>query len=235
MSARRRVLALVAAVASVMVVSGPASPAGAVGEAGTFHPVAPARLLDTRIGLGAVAGAVPGRGVVSFVVAGRGGVPASGVGAVALNVTVTGAKLGGYLTVWPDRVVRPNASVLNFVAGQTVANSAMVLLPDNGVLDVYNGSAGSVQVIADVSGYVTAGAATAGGGLMPLPPVRVLDTRFGTGGTVGPVVAGGSVLLRVAGAGGVPPSGASAVVVNLTVTAPTSSGYLVGWDGGSVV
>src|SRR5262249_18733961 len=124
---------------------------------------------------------------------------------------------------------------LNFVAGQTVANSATVLLPGNGRLDVYNGSGGSVQVIVDVSGYVAAGAATAAGGVVPLPPARVLDTRSRTGGTVGPVAAGRSVLLPVAGAGGVPASGASAVVLNLTVTAPTSPGYLVGWDGGSVI
>src|SRR5262249_18847788 len=170
MSARRRVLALAAAavaVVSVMVVGGSASPAGAAVGPGTFHPVAPAPVLGNPSRLGVASGAVPGGGTISFLVAGRGGVPATGVGAVALNVTVTGAKAGGYLTVWPHGVTRPNASVLNFVAGQTVANSATVLLPGNGRLDVYNGSGGSVQVIVDVSGYVAAGAATAAGGLVP--------------------------------------------------------------------
>jgi hypothetical protein len=226
---------VVVVVSAMVVVVGPAGSAGAAGEPGTFHPVAPARLLDTRIGLGAAKAAVPSHGTVTFLVAGRGGVPATGASAVALNMTVTGPQAGGYLTVWPHGAARPNASVLNFATAHTVANSATVLLPGNGRLDVYNGSAGSVQAIADVSGYVAAGTVTAGGGLVPLPPARVLDTRSGTGGTVGPVAAGGTVRLHAAGAGGVPPAGVSAVLLNLNVPAPASSGYLVAWDGGPVV
>jgi sugar lactone lactonase YvrE len=221
-------------IGALATVTGPTVPAGAVAAPGTFTAVSPARILDTRTGVGAPRSAVPGRGTIALTVAGRGGVPLTGAGAVALNVTVVAPLAGGYLTVWPHGTPRPGVSAINFVAGQTVANSVTVMLPAAGSLDIYNGSAGSVQVLADVSGYFGGGATTAAGGFVPVRPARVLDTRSGTGGTVGPVGPQGMVSLHIAGAGGVPLSGVSAVVLNLTAVAPTAAGSLIGWDGGPV-
>ena len=56
---------------------------------------------------------------------GVGGVPTDGVGAVALNVTATDPTASGYLTIWPDGRNRPEASSLNFSAGQTVPNAVV--------------------------------------------------------------------------------------------------------------
>src|SRR5882757_9837856 len=63
---------------------------------------------------------------VNLTVVGRGGVPVSGVGSVALNVTVTDPSASSFVTVWPAGGGRPNASNLNFVAGQTVPNMVVV-------------------------------------------------------------------------------------------------------------
>ncbi|NCY17585.1 MAG: hypothetical protein EBX39_12680 [Actinobacteria bacterium] len=49
---------------------------------------------------------------LNLTVLGRGGVPATGVDAVALNVTSTGASSDSYLTVWPTGSTRPTASNL---------------------------------------------------------------------------------------------------------------------------
>ena len=58
-------------------------------------------MLDTRNGNGAPAHIVAGGGSVTLTVAGRGGVPVTGVSSVVLNVTVTGSTAGGFVTVYP--------------------------------------------------------------------------------------------------------------------------------------
>ncbi|WP_206665769.1 hypothetical protein, partial [Pedococcus bigeumensis] len=91
-----------------------------------YAALAPSRVLDTRAGVGAPKAAVGSGGLVDLQVVGRGGVPASGVGAVVLNVTAVAPTRSGYLTVFPSGQVRPTASNLNFVAGQAVANLVIV-------------------------------------------------------------------------------------------------------------
>ena len=88
-------------------------------------------------------------------------------------------------------------------------------------MDLTNGSSGTVELIADVSGYFSGGGTAANGAFTPVAPTRLLDTRNGTGAPQAPVAAEGTVALSVAGAGGVPATGVSAVVLNVTVTQPT--------------
>jgi hypothetical protein len=66
-----------------------------------------------------------------------------------------------------------------------------------------------------------------------LEPYRLLDTRYGTGAPVGAVKSDGTLALQVAGEGGVPSSGATAVVLNVTVTGPTASGDIVVFADGT--
>jgi subtilase family serine protease len=122
---------------------------------GGFTPLAPARLLDTRSGLGAPRVAVPAGGTVQLQVAGHGQVPASGVSAVVLNVTVTAPTSPGWVTVYGDGTL-PGASNLNFVAGQTAANLVITPVGANGTVSLHNGSSGTVQLVVDVSGYYLA-------------------------------------------------------------------------------
>jgi hypothetical protein len=122
---------------------------------GTFGSLVPSRVLDTRTGLGAPKTAVAAGGMVHLQVAGTGGVPSSGVSAVVLNVTVTAPTQPGYITVYGDGTALPGVSNLNFVAGQSVPNLVIAPVGPNGTVALYNGSAGTVHLIADVSGWFT--------------------------------------------------------------------------------
>jgi hypothetical protein len=147
------------------VLASTASPTEAI-VAGAFQALAPARLLDTRTGTGAIKAAVPAHTSITLAVAGSGGVPNTGAAAAALNITVTAPTTAGYITVYPTGTTLPTASNLNFAKGQTIPNLVLAKLGTNGSVNLYNGSTGTVELIADVSGYVLAGSA---------PPVTDLD------------------------------------------------------------
>jgi hypothetical protein len=85
-------------------------------------------------------------------VLGRGGVPATGVGAVVLNVTATNPTAASYLTVWPSGSAKPLASNLNYVSDETIPNLVIAKVGTNGQVSLYNGI-GSTDVIADVVGW----------------------------------------------------------------------------------
>jgi hypothetical protein len=198
--------------------------AGASGPAGSrFHPTDPYRLFDTRHGNHQVAaGPLGANGVLRFDVSGEGELPASGVTAIVVNVTVTDPTRSSFLTVYPDDVgTLPLASNLNFVAGQTVPNLVVVRVPPSGVVDFYN-LAGSVHVLADVVGYYDDDRTTEAGRFVPVAPTRTLDTRQHDD----PVGPDSWFWIEMAGWDGIPSSGAGAVVVNTTVTGPTAPSYL---------
>jgi hypothetical protein len=144
---------------------------------------------------------------------------------VALNVTVTQPTAAGFVTAWPTGAPRPLASNLNFVAGQTVPNAVVVKLGTGGRVSLYN-DAGSAHLIADVSGYYTSSSE-----LVPVDPVRLLDTRSGAGGVSGSTW--GTVQVQAAGRVGLPATGLTSVVMNVTVTQPASAGFLTVWPSGS--
>jgi len=196
------------------------------GVPGAMVPLAPARILDTRTGLGAPVGKIAAGASLDLAVAGRGGVPSQGVSAVVLNVTVTEPGAPGYLTVYPSDVDASLASNLNFNAGQTIPNLVTVKLGADGHVKIKNGSWLGAHVIADVAGYYLAGTPTDPGTFVALPPSRVLDTRTGTGAPTGKLGAGAALNLTIAGQAGVPASGAGAVIVNVTVTEPGAPGYV---------
>ncbi|MCY0951216.1 hypothetical protein [Streptomyces sp. H27-S2] len=186
-----------------------------------YKTITPSRFLDTRDGTGAKQQRVGPGGIVSLQVTGVKGVPASGVTAVVMNVTAVEPTTAGHVTVYPNGQTVPGVSNLNFTAGQIVPN--LVIVPVvNGKVDLRN-NAGSVDLIADVTGYYSATGSTYSSG----NPVRLLDTRDGTGARAGAVGQGGAVSLRVAGVEGVPADGVTAVILNVTVTNPTTAGHLI--------
>jgi hypothetical protein len=188
------------------------------GNGSLLGSIGPVRVMDTRNGTGVAKAPVgPGKSV-SLQVDGVDGVPAAGVTAVVLNVTATGPTASTDITVYPDGPARPGTSNLNVTAGETLANLVVVPVSNAGKVDFFN-DAGSVNLIADLSGYYTA----AGAGFTGLGPVRVMDTRNGTGVAKAPVGPGKSVSLQIAGADGVPAAGVTAVVLNVTATGPTAS------------
>jgi hypothetical protein len=86
----------------------------------------PIRLWDSRPDAKSVAGSVR-----ELLVLGQGGVPGDAT-AVVLNVTVDQPEAWGFVTVFPCGGSVPLASNVNFVAGQTVANSVTVAIGDAG-------------------------------------------------------------------------------------------------------
>ena len=68
-------------------------------------------------------------------------------------MTVTAPTKAGFVTVSGGGTTRPTASSLNFVAAQTVPNLVVAPVGADGKVDLYNNSGGTVQLIADVSGY----------------------------------------------------------------------------------
>lgn len=211
--------------------------------AGVYVPVTPFRILDTRqcMPCGAPIGPYTtpfGPGTVrNLQITGGNGIPASGVTAVVLNVTAVDTTESGFFTVYADGSNRPNASNVNFVGGQTVANQVQVALGSNGQIDLYN-YYGSADMVIDVAGYFKTGGGSAGL-LMPLSPVRIMDTRSSGGYTpIGPfstpfatnqtrpLTIGGGAL------GGVPAC-ASGVVLNVTATDTTQDGFLTLFPDGA--
>jgi streptogramin lyase len=219
-----------------------ATPTAVAGPDGLNNPVVPFRLLDTRDGTGLPLGAPAPVGpnqMIAVKVAGVMGsnVPATGVSAVVLNVTVTNPTGGSYLTVFPAGDSKPLVSNLNFFAGQTVPNRVIVKVGTGGQVNIYN-AYGTVDVLADVGGWFTDGVTTTTGSrYVGVIPARILDTRDGTGGVSAPVGANAFIPVTVAGRGNVPAMTAttppSAVVLNVTVTNPTVGGYLTAWPDGA--
>ena len=79
----------------------------------------------------------------------------------------------------------------------------------------------------------TTAAAVTGGRFVAMPPTRILDTRTGAGAPKRALAAGGSLTLRVAGRGGVPPSGAGAAAMRVAVLAPRRAGSVVMFTSGT--
>lgn len=182
---------------------------------GTFESVAPARVLDTRrAGQGPC---VSGTRLVAMP-----DVPGDAA-AVVLNVTVTGAKAPGYVTVHAAGSSRPGTSSVNFVAGRTVENSVVSRLGSGGVAVFASG--GCPHVVVDVAGYFEGGAPARGGAFSATTPSRLVDTRRAG---QGPCVSGTRTVA-------VPdvPAGAAGVVLNVTVTGAKAPGYVTVHGAGS--
>jgi hypothetical protein len=106
------------------------------------------------------------------------------------------------------------------------ANAVTVALSSTGTLSITYaaGTYGpTAHVLFDVTGYFTPD--MSGATYHALTPSRILDSRDGTGGLVGPFISHVARTLTVRGRGGVP-SNAIAVTGNLTVTQQSSAGFL---------
>jgi hypothetical protein len=155
-------------------------------------------------------------------VAGRCGVPAT-ARAVAISTVATGTASAGFVTVYPHGSPRPEASNLNFVTGNTVANSAVVKLGDSGSIDVYMSA--QADIIVDVTAaFVDAPGAVSAGRFVEIEPRRVVDTRSSGERGVGEI--------RVPLPANIPPD-ATALVANITAVGAASSGFLSAYPAGT--
>jgi glucose/arabinose dehydrogenase len=182
-----------------------------------FTPIAPQRLLDTRNGTGAPAIALTPNVPLRLQVAGVTGIPVGATG-VAVNVTAVGSRGAGYVTAYPCGSAAPVVSTLNLQPGGTEANLAVVRLDTTGGICFV--SSQHTDLVVDASAVVVPG----GDGYAGISPVRVVDTRNGTGLAAGLITPGQIVQIPLDAASA--PADASAVVANVTVTEPSGAGYL---------
>ncbi len=76
------------------------------------------------------------------------------VDAIAVNVTVTQPTAPGHVIIYPLGVALPMTSTINYSAGQTRANNAIVQVGTDGSIAVTCGQlSGTTHFIIDVVGY----------------------------------------------------------------------------------
>jgi hypothetical protein len=218
MGARRRAGAVsLAVLLGVPLVVGGATPVTSAGGPGAaLQPLEPCRLLDTRTHDGPVLGAFD----VDVVGAGC-DVPAE---ASALSIVVTAVRPAGhgFVTVWPAGAAQPTASMLNYRAGEIVANGALVGLGDGGRIELFTLS--RADLLVDVTGYFTpVDEPVREGRYVALDATRIVDTRDSGRPTPASSV---HVVAAV-------PDDAVAVAVNITTTQSSGPGYFSAYPSGT--
>lgn len=213
----------------------------AVGAGGGSATVTPCRAFDTRGSAVLCAGSAatpvarigPG-GVLTVKVAGVGGIPADAT-AVVVNLTAVGASAATVVTAYPAGGPRPGASTLNVASSAAVSNLAVVAVGAGGAISLYN-LAGTVSLVGDIAGAFTP---ASGDGYVAVTPCRAFDTRaistLCPGATNHPaarLAAGGTVVVQIAGVGGVP-AGATAVVLTLTAVGAPGPTFITAYPTGS--
>lgn len=171
---------------------------------GLVTTTAPTEVLNTRTGFGAPRAKLGEKKFVDATVLGRGGVPATGVAAVFVNLTAYGpSKITG-LTVYPAGPL-PGTQNLSAVPGVNRTNRVLVPVAPGGKVRIYN-QFGTVDVKLDVAGWVSNGTDPSldADSLNPQAPARLVDTRTGTGAPKAPLAKGAEITVTAAGRAGVP-------------------------------
>ena len=114
-----------------------------------FHTATPCRIVDTRSSGPALAAG----STRSFRGTGPCGIPAAAK-VLSANVTAINPSSAGHLRIFPGGTAAASTSVLNFAAGQTRANNALILLGADGDFLVFAGfPSGTAHMIVDVVGW----------------------------------------------------------------------------------
>ena len=194
-----------------------------------YVPLAPSRLVDTRVGYSTVDGLQAGGGqrevgsTLEVSVAGRGGVAANATG-VALNVTAVDSVADGFVTVFPCGEERPTASNVNVATGATVPNAVLSKIGVDGKVCVFTSQ--PMDLVVDSAGYFPPTSS-----YNPANPARVLDSRAagltadGQQQGVGLREAGSVTEVQITGRAGVP-ADATTAALNVTATEAEGPGYV---------
>lgn len=184
--------------------------ADATPTTGGYHPIAPVRVLDTRIDPGTKVAA----GATQRVAFPADLLPAD-VTAIAFNLTVTEPEKAGFLTAHVCGSARPSAASLNFSAGETTANLVESVIRDDQELCVF--SMVDAHVVIDMAGYHSESATEL---LTARAPQRLADTRLTQR------VPAGSILVVPVIGDGLAPADTEAAYLDLAVTTPEGPGFL---------
>jgi len=181
------------------------------------------RILDTRNGTGAARAQVAANSGIPVTIAGADAIP-SGITAVAVHVTVADTTGNGWIAAEPDGADAPSTSVLNYGKGQIISNTVIVPVAADGKIELYNGGGTTpVDLIADVSGYFSAGSAAL---YMPIDPVRAFDSRYGS-----PSLPANGAQAYDLGLLKLPSM--EDVIANITLTQETKNGYITAYPTGT--
>ena len=206
---------------------------GWFGPAGLpFHPDTGQRLVDTRTTArpDRASGPVASGTELVLPVAGRNGVPAD-AGAVAVNITVTGAAGAGFAVAHPCGAGLPPTSTVNFLATESRANHAYVGLSDDGRLCIFTNQ--TAELVVDLAGWFAPASPDDRGLLLtPRTAQRVVDTRDGTGPLAGGPPPGAEFHLDLSGAALADDT--AAVVLNVVTTDTSAPGYVTIYPCGAV-
>jgi hypothetical protein len=120
-----------------------------------YYTVTPCRLADTRNTAGPYGGpALNANASRTFVIGGQCGIP-PGAQAVSFNFAVTQPTALGDLRAYPNGGELPLTSTINWRAGQTRTNNAIIPLGPGGEIGVHvDQASGTVHLIIDVNGYM---------------------------------------------------------------------------------
>jgi uncharacterized repeat protein (TIGR01451 family) len=119
-----------------------------------YFTLTPCRVVDTRGGAPIGGPVMQGQETRTFAMAGNCGIPSTAK-AIAINVTVNQPTAAGNITAFEAGQPLPPTSTINYVAGQTRANNAVMSLNASGEMAVFvaQPTGTTVHVIIDVSGY----------------------------------------------------------------------------------
>jgi hypothetical protein len=180
-----------------------------------LSPVRPTRLVDTRDDIPVL----PAGSITTVPVPTVAGYRPA---AALVNITATNSQLPGYVTVWPCTATRPSTSNLNFEPGRAaVANTASSGVDSTGHVCVFTSA--PTDVIVDLLGVVTQDPTALR--YQSVTPVRLLDTRDGTGGWLGRIAPDQEIDVYI-------PAEAVVAVGHVTAVGAAGPGFLTTGPGG---
>ncbi len=201
-----------------------------------FYPLAhPVRLLDTRTGAAgcdAPNAKIAGGTSRTQTAAGRTcdglAIPANAAALVGNATSVQSG--GGYFTLYPSDIAKPNSANSNYAANQILNSLFTVRLgASDGAFKIFAST--DTDIVVDITGYYAPPSAT-GLYFHPLPkPVRLLDTRPGASAcfTPGAPLQGNTDTSQIGTTtcdGVLIPAGALALTGNATTVSPQANGFL---------
>ncbi|GAA4457865.1 LamG-like jellyroll fold domain-containing protein [Phytohabitans houttuyneae] len=198
------------------------SDAAAAGNT-SFTPTPPTRIVDSRSGLGGIDGPLQASNTMTVTIAGAAGVPA-GVKAVAINYTILSPDTAGWVTTYADGTTLPGVSGLQYQVNANIANMTIAPVGSNGKIKIYKHGGLNAHLIVDVLGYFAPG--TGGQKYHAINAARMIDTRRDGGAmpvfTTKTIAQGNTVI-----------ADAPTLILNVTVTQPTTAGWLNVFDASS--
>ncbi|MER6514829.1 fibronectin type III domain-containing protein [Nonomuraea sp. NPDC001636] len=189
-----------AAVNVYLDIHGYTTSAAAASAGASYVPLNTSRIIGNQ--------SVPANSTASYAAVGVGGIPAGGVAFVALTLIVKSTG-SGRVTAYPSGSAAPAGSNIDYRPSSFLSNLVIVAPGPDGKITINNAGAAALTVYADVAGYFAAPAAAAAtSALTPLAPARIVTNVS--------VAAGADYTVAPLGKAGVPASGVSGVVVDVS-------------------